>query len=439
MWNASGHLQQQTQITASGKGAELIQALVPQQPGQDLQLGKEYSVKVNPDGSYSVSQNGNDAFNVIAADSHPQNFASTANPDVYAVEDTVTDRPNASTSFFNGKVGEYVDPTTGQIRKTIDINDANVGNQINTPEVTIPGQNGRVQVSGGATAYVFGRVGFGAGEVDKTTTTTTQLFLNTDQTKNVFKDTTTTSGVNVTTQTGTNTETTINTINATETTYLNSDGSITSEITNPQVVNSQSTSAKDLGAPMSVNIGETTNTESELVDSSVSSQRQLIDEIVKTRREKELAVVGNLTVGAGVQFTLSGTPGTEAANTLALEAFVMGDTQGGAYAGGAVEVVLNPWGSKEKLGYDIVNGKAVPMWQTQPVLDDQGNQVFVEKNGQKIAVNEFKLDANGNRIPLKVETGEARGPQFFLRADTKVDLNGGDTEIRGYGGIRIKL
>jgi hypothetical protein len=411
---------------------------VPQQFGQDLQIGSEYPVEILPDGSYAVNQGNEEPFSVISADKNPDNFRITTNPDVYAVEDTIAGKQNTSTTFFNGQVGQYRDPDTGNLISTIDINDARLGNEILVPETVIPGQNPRLKVEGGTTVYGFGKIGFGIGAVEKNTTTTTQTFLNTDTKTDVFMDTTTISGVTETTQSGTITETTVNTINATEATLLSANGSLSTEIRDPNVVSSVSTSASDLGAPVSVNKGEVSSTDSALIDSSIKSQRMLIDEIVTQKREIELAVVGSLTVGAGVQFTLSGTPGTEAANTLSMEAFVMGDTQGTASVGGAVEVVLNPFGSKEKLAYDVVNGKAVPMYQTQPVLNPDGSQVFVEKNGQSIALNEFKLDQNGNRIPLKIETGEANGPQFFMRADVTNDFNG-KTDERAFAGVRIKL
>jgi hypothetical protein len=427
MWNADGHLQQSTTVNAGNNGAEIVQALVPEQPGQDLQLGKQYPVTKNPDGSYSVGQD-NKQFSVIAADTHPENFKATTNPDVFAVEDTLANQPNASkNSIFNGVPGTYYDPISGNMINTNDGNDATTIANVNTPEKIIPGQDGYLQVTGGVTVGASLNASLNVGQVENIKTTRTDTYLNQNNQEKTYRDSTTVNGTLRTEQSGSITTTTVDTFNATEQTVLNPDGSLSTNVVDPKKVNSVSNSATDLGPAITSTVDQSIFTSSELIDEQNTSQRTLIDSVIRTDRETELAVVGELKAGAFVQLTLKGTPGTPAADTLAIEAYVATRTDGTGGVGATAELVLNPFGSKTKPGVDAHGN---PLYKTKPVLNADGTQKYMTVGGKPAAVNEFDLDQNGNRIPLRIETGESKGPQVYVRGNVDSE-NGARVEIGG--------
>ena len=101
---------------------------MPQQPGQDLQLGQTYAVNNGPNG-YQIAEGG---FSIISADLQPQNFFEEMS-EVYEVEDTVA-RGNATTDVFNGQQGVYAHTPGGERMPTVDVGlaaeaDARVGNR----------------------------------------------------------------------------------------------------------------------------------------------------------------------------------------------------------------------------------------------------------------------------------------------------------------------
>jgi hypothetical protein len=198
-WTKDGFEQQGIMLQA-GEATRVIYALVPQQAGQNLKVGQQYSVTRGANGAYSVSDGGS-AFNVISADLHPQNFLFVRN-ELYAVEDTLRGTPNATIPLFNGVPGVYRQYPGGPFVSTTDINDGFLGNLLQTPDVTIPGQpgqNGYFRTTRTGGLYIRGAFTLGLGNQEDVITTTTTRIQEDRKIREEVQQTRTTPGMDTTT------------------------------------------------------------------------------------------------------------------------------------------------------------------------------------------------------------------------------------------------
>ncbi|NJL49347.1 MAG: hypothetical protein HC929_20245 [Leptolyngbyaceae cyanobacterium SM2_5_2] len=174
-WTHQGHATQPITL-AAGEARRVIYALVPQQPGQDLQLNQRYALTtVDPSGTYRIAE-GN--FLVISAAQHPENFY-LEGAEVYAVEDTLAGQ-NAVVARFNGIQGQYRYVPGGELVATYNLTDpadvdARVGTLLSTPDQIVPGEAGQMgyfttSVAGGL--YGRGALSLGLGNQEDTLSTT---------------------------------------------------------------------------------------------------------------------------------------------------------------------------------------------------------------------------------------------------------------------------
>lgn len=174
-WTKAG-FEQNTTVFGAGQVTQVMQALVPQQKGQDLQLGQSYEVKKAPDGTYQVA-----GFKAITPDAQPQNFVQIAQ-DTYAIEDTLASG-NAANAKFDGRQGVHRQQPGGPDIATVDVGtagtDATVNNTAKTPDVTIPGERGQEGrwVTPSSTNFRVGlSVSSGLGNREDIKTTTTSRY-----------------------------------------------------------------------------------------------------------------------------------------------------------------------------------------------------------------------------------------------------------------------
>lgn len=156
------------------------------------------------------------------------------------------------------------------------------------------------------------------------------------------------------------------------------------------------------------------------------------------------AVLGEATVGGVYNF--GNTPWTTAANTLRTELFyrdtVFGRSDRDSETGVRAEVVFHPFGEVKRDAYRYdETGNVVPVYQTEPMLDADGNRMMEtvrDENGEgvELAVNQFVLDEAGDRLIQRVGTGKAKGPGAYLRAENVFNSSNG-VEIEG--GIQISF
>ncbi|WOD39976.1 hypothetical protein [Nodosilinea sp. E11] len=458
-WNEQGYVTESTRLEA-GMARQLIYALVPQQAGQDLQLGQEY-VLSNPDGQrYRTTDGG---FEVIAANQHPENFQQEQ-PNVYAVEDTLPGE-NAETARFSGLRGLYRQVPDGPLISTFDISqpdqvDARVGNQISTPDRLLPGSGGQAGYSKTTFAgglYVRGELALGLGNQEDVATTTASTYRR--QLDMTYRQTTT--NVLAIPQTQVNTHTTELTSRQIETTRqtgdaefdIDADG-ILSNINSRLNEAETSTLVETIEGPTMADttlrsgpeylVASTTEISSEevLVDSTSLIDRQSVTERETypnlTPLRGELAIGGVLNIG--------NTPWTPAANVLRAELFtqgtVIGQGQGGAATGWRVEALFNPFGEQQRPAYyyNLAN-RLTPIYQTVPLLDESGDQVMTQlanADGQPLPVGtyQFVYDEAGDRILETVGTGRPVGPGIYLRVEDEFNRDGG---LSVFGGIKFDL
>lgn len=140
------------------------------------------------------------------------------------------------------------------------------------------------------------------------------------------------------------------------------------------------------------------------------------------------------------------TPWTTAANTVRAELFyrdtVFGRSSNDSETGVRAELVFHPFGEVKRDAYRYDEaGNVVPVYQTESMLDAQGNRMFETLSGAndqsvELAVNQFALDEAGDLIQQRIGTGKAKGPGAYLRAENL--FNGGDgVEIEG--GLQISF
>ncbi len=401
-WTSSGYAQEPITF-AEGEVSRLIYALVPQQPGQNLQLGQSYAV-TEGDNGYQIAEGG---FIVISADRQPGNFAQERE-EVYAVEDTLPNRTNTVTSAFNGIQGEYAEQAGGVRVPTVDLGveseaDARVGNTLLPFETVLvnPGQGGyaRTTVAGGF--YLGGSLTGGIGNQENVITRTEQTTtVETDEMRirevidtieiPQFRADTITREVTTTTQQSGQALFDINNEGLlTNARFL--DGEVIGVTTDSQIIDQQESIVEG---------------EARVIDTLVLSEEFILmdsettvsDAFTTTEKESEAnfaPVQGEITLGGVLNF--GNTPWTPAANTLRAELFardtVFGRSGSGSEVGWRAEAIFHPFGEVQRDAYQYDSeGNVVPVYQTQALLDDSGDQVMelltdAEKRQVEVPVN----------------------------------------------------
>ena len=438
-WTNEGYVQEPLTL-AAGEASRLIYALVPQQPGQTLQLGQSYAVSEGADG-YQITDGG---FTVISADRQPENFVQESD-EVYAVEDTLANRTNAVTSIFNGIRGVYAEEFGGVRVPTLDVGlateaDARFWNTLYPLRSVsgIPGHCGYSDTTVSAGFYLGGALTGGLGNREDTITRTdTTMTVSTDELRT--RRTTNTFEISRFRRERVVSETTTTTREAGTALFdINERG----ELTNARFLGGEELSV-DIDTQELERSREVIRTEERLIDSDTTEEFQLMDsevisadESTSVREETHAdfaPVQGELALGGVLNF--GNTPWTPAANTLRAELFAR-DTvfgrrnsgrNGASDVGWRTEVVFHPFGEvrREAFQYDRA-GNVVPVYRTQALLDVGGKQVMelmTDANGSvvEMPVNDYMLDAAGGLMAQMVGTGQSKGPGVYLRVEDAFD------------------
>jgi hypothetical protein len=431
-WTREGFAQEPITL-APGEAERIIYALVPQQSGQNLRLGQTYAV--NSSGtSYRIADGG---FNIISADRQPENFLEET-AEVYAVEDTLASG-NASTPLFNGIRGVYLEPSSRDRVPTVDVNlrpeaDARVGNTL-FPVEEIPGQPAYARTTRAAGLYLAASL---TGGIGNQRDVVQELTISEDIARDELRTTTTTRTF-TTPQVQLNTtpiETTTTTQRQGEATFdINTNGLLENvnfrPTSDPVVVD---TSSRDLDTQSEVRLGEEVLSDTEVEqDVQVLNERVIARDEESNTREDSYAnaspVQGEIALG-GV-LNMGNTPWTPAANTLRAELFardaVFGRSADGSEAGWRAELMLHPFGEvrREAFQYDE-SGELVALYETEPVLDENGDQVVETVTAEdgstvELPVNQFVTDEAGNRVAQRVGTGRTKGPGVYVRVEDAWD------------------
>ena len=453
-WTKDGYAQSPTTLEAD-EATQIIHALVPQQPGQSLQIGQTYAVTEGTSG-HLITDGG---FKIISADLQPENFAHET-AEVYAVEDTVATR-NTATDKFNGVQGVYAEVVGGERVSTVDIStaaevDARLGNTLNAiaprpvAEHEASGQPGYVTVTRAGGLYLGGSLSVGLGNQEDTIhlsrTTTVSAVDELLQRRTIETFSSPQSQVDtIRTETRTIEE---NTGRASF--NINEAGELTDvEFTPGPNTTTATASIEETREAGPVEVGSRTRID---VEEDVSVVNQTVREISQeqeliTRQERYpnfSAVQGELTFGGVYNF--GNTPWTAAANTVRAEVFyrdtVFGYDTDSSGVGVRSEIVFPPFGEVMRDAYQVdATGNVIPVYQTEQMLDANGDPVVelvTDKNGESraIAVNQFLLDDNGDPITQRVGTGKASGPGAYLRVENVFD---GDDGVQIEGGIRLSF
>jgi hypothetical protein len=125
-----------------------------------------------------------------------------------------------------------------------------------------------------------------------------------------------------------------------------------------------------------------------------------------------------------------------------MRGIVIGQSHDSGDTGLRAEAVFNPFGEEQRpaYGFDLA-GNPTPLYQTRPLLDEQGNPVYAmiaDASGQSIPVvnYEFVYDDAGQRIPQTVGTGRAVGPGVYVRIEQLFNNQNGPTVV---GGLKFDL
>ena len=451
-WTKAGYAQSPTSL-AAGEATRIIYALVPQQTGQALQLGQTYAVTEGA-AEYRIADGG---FKIISADRQPQNFvAETA--EVYAVEDTIAAEQNAVTDRFNGIQGLYTEVPGGQPVPTVDVSEANqadarVGNLLySLTTFQEEGQPAYARTTRAGGFYLGGGLtsGFGNQRDEVLLSRQTNEFaldqLRSRRTTSLFS--TPRSRVDtISTETGTvsqRTGTAFFTIN--QAGELDEDNVRFESEETPTEVSVTNRETRTQGV---VQLGARELIESDTEETLLSETRREIsqDEEIVTDDDSYpnfSAVLGEAVFGGVYNF--GNTPWTTAANTARAELFyrdtVFGRSDSDSETGVRAEVVFHPFGERKRNAYRYdEEGNVVPVYQTEPMRDADGNQMVETLTGDNgevvdVLVNQFVLDEAGDRIPLRVGTGKAKGPGAYLRAENVFD---GDSGLEIEGGLQISF
>ncbi len=448
-WTGNGYAQ--TQITlAPGEAQRIIYALVPQQPGQALQIGQRYAVSSTASG-YKITDGG---FTVIAADQQPQNFVQEQ-AEVYAVEDTLAGN-NAATSLFNGIQGVYAEAVGSDRIPTIDVSladaaDARVGNALFPQEIVAgdQGQQAYVQTTRAGGFYLgaalTGGIGNQQDSIRRTTATIEQAAdeLRTRRTVDTFLTPLVQQAiVSVqTTETAKNSGTAFFDINSqgelTDVSFLPGDDL-------PTVVTQQEVDrASRLQRGEEQLVSSVTEESVELLNVSVLGMDQTTTTETGKSQPNFSPIQGELALGGVLNF--GNTPWTAAANTVRAELFVRDTVFGrgsGTETGVRAEAVFHPFGEVRRDAYQYdAAGNAVAVYQTMPVVDATGQQQIETVTGAdgttvEVPVNQFVIGEAGDRLAQQVGTGRAQGPGIYLRLEDV--LSDGESLIVA-GGIQFSF
>ncbi len=445
-WTARGYAQAPITL-AAGEAQRIIYALVPQQPGQALQLGQRYLVN-NQDGYRIVEGN----FTVIAADQQPQNFLQES-VEVYAVEDTLPGR-NAVTDLFNGLQGVYVQEAGGDRTPTVDLAfpgeaDARLGNRLFPITATTfePGQRAYSKTTVAAGVYIGGSFTTGIGNQQDTLTLLTATMaqetdiIRTRTTINTFAtpltqmDSVLVETIETTTQ------------NGTAAFGINARGELDNVSFADSEIVSMDTRSRVLERNRQLQVGEEFLVTSDITETMQQMEPRftLVEQDISNKKESyaNLAPLrGEVALGGVLNF--GNTPWSAAANTMRAELFARDNIIGrnsDAETGWRAEAVFHPFGERQReaFGYDEAGSNLVPIYQTTPVLDGEGNwltETIVDSNGRTadVRVNQFVLDEGGNAIAQTTGTGQPQGPGLYLRVE---DVFSDDEGVVFSGGIQF--
>ncbi|MEM9090811.1 MAG: hypothetical protein AAGC93_18945 [Cyanobacteria bacterium P01_F01_bin.53] len=450
-WTADGYAQEPILLTG-GETARVIYALVPQQAGQNLQLGQTYEVTPG-DGGHQITQGG---FTIISADRQFQNFIQEM-PSVYAVEDTLAG-PNAATTLFSGLQGFYAQELGGEPVSTVDVAvpaeaDARVGNLIFPQSIVagFQGQEAYADISLAAGFYLNTSLAGGFGNqrdevVRSEVTENIEFDLQRDRlTRNTFM-TPRTQLEEVVLETSQRSQ-----VEGQATFDIDSDGLLTNVVFNPMAVLSQEpATTREVARNIREQRGEDVLVESVVVEESfepISATVLESDEQMTTDSDSYpnfSPVRGEILLGGVLNF--GNTPWTAAANTLRAEFFardtVLGRGRQGSETGWRAEVLFHPFGEiREPAHRYDATGNVVPLYETVPLVDSDGVQVtetLTTTAGDEVDLpeNQFVVDDAGDRIPLLVGTGKAKGPGAYIRLEDVID--DGDSLIVA-GGIQFSF
>ncbi len=437
-WIENGFATEPTVLEADS-AQRIIYALVPQQPGQALQIGERYAVNSGAEG-YQIADGG---FTIISADRQPQNFVEET-AEVYQVEDTLPSG-NMATDMFNGVQGVYIETPGGERIPTVDVGltdeaDARVGNGLFPLDIVEGdrGQMGYAKTTRAAGLYVgaalTGGIGNQEDSVRQINSTVQQATdeMRTRRTTNTFA-TPLIQRESVVLQ---NTETTQNSgIVSFDINYLG-------ELTNVNFVEGEDGNTSVTSAELD-RTSEIVKGEEFLASSMTLESRSLLDsELIERDQETTSStdsyanfssVQGELALGGVLNF--GNTPWTAAANTLRAELFardtVVGRAGDGGETGWRTELVFHPFGEVRREAYQYdADGNAVPVYQTEAARDASGQplmETLVGAGGEAVIVpvNQFVVDEGGDHIAQTVGTGKAKGPGLYLRAQDVLDDNEG--------------
>lgn len=451
-WNGDGYAQKSIFLEA-GEAERIVYALVPQQPGQALEIGQQYAVADGDDG-YVISDGD---FTVISADRHPQNFAQEST-EVYAVEDTLANRSNAVTDIFNGIQGVYAERVGGERIPTVDVEiqteaDARVGNEL-FPVNTILGDSGQrayFRTTRASGFYLNGSLTAGIGNQEDTVTRSSAVV---DQAADAIRTTRT---LNTFVTPVFQRDEVIIEIAETErdsgTAFfdINQNG----ELENARFVNDASpeqlVERREVGRTSTLVRGDEALIDSVTIESMalVGAEGEEIeaDEEVTTRTDSYpnfSAVQGEVALGAVMN--LGNTPWTTAANTVRAEIFardiVAGRGGDGVKTGWRAAAAFHPFGEVQRDAYRYdETGAVVPVYKTERAVDANGNGVTEMLrdevgNEVEVEVNEFVLDENGDRVAQKVGTGVAKGPGIYISIE---DVTDDDEGVLVAGGLQFSF
>ncbi|MBE9103011.1 hypothetical protein [Vacuolonema iberomarrocanum] len=445
-WTASGYAQEPIDLEP-GSVRRIIYAIVPQQPGQTLQLGQRYEVTDSVDG-YRITEGD---FTIISADRQPQNFLREM-VEIYAVEDTLPGR-NAVTPFFNGIQGIYVEEVGRASMPTVDLTlpgeaDARVGNALFPMEwiPPEPGQRAYAQTTVAAGFYLSGSLTGGIGNQRDTVTRVTSTVeeytdeIRTQRTINTFA----TPLIQIDSFLVATTETTVE--RGTASFDIDSQGELTNVNLFDTEIQDHNTSSVVLGHTSHLQHGEEFLMRSVTQETTqlMEPRLELVEQDISTESESYpnfAPVQGEVALGGVLNF--GNTPWSPAANTVRAELFVRDIVIGrgnGSETGWRAELVFHPFGEQQRAAFQYDEaGNVVSVYQTEPMLDADGRQVVETLTAEDgtvvtVPVNQFVLDEAGDRIVQTTGTGRPNGPGFYLRVE---DVFSDDERDMFAGGIQF--
>ena len=232
---------------------------------------------------------------------------------------------------------------------------------------------------------------------------------------------------------------------------INSDGLLEEVAFNPtsdaEVVDTRRESVQE---SITTELGEEEVIETAVVEEDIvdlRSRSNVVEQDSSSRSDSYAnasPINGEIAFGGVLNF--GNTPWTPAANLIRAELFardtVIGRGGDGSEAGWRAELMLHPFGEVKREAYQYDEaGNVVPVYKTQPFLDENGNRVVVTEtgpNGETVEIErgEFMLDESGDRIPERVGTGKPKGPGLYVRLEDAWD--DGDSAVID-GGIQFSF